>query len=624
VFGVNFDGILRPMNSPTRTSAQGLPDEGINTPLDRLEKLAKSLDVELFLRSAASADDEDSNVSTLLKSAMSLDDGDSSDVGGFSGVSGDQPTPDTERSHDPSALLVSMEAHQLGRESFVPQDTGVSRFLDTLKGCRKGKNQEVLSSALLKRNFEEEDDMSSDYDSDADDESELMRRAEARRNDVSVFSSGPRIEPAGLAARYACLEALALGEADIEGLDAVAEFSVRPDVSAGKLQGALVEALEVLDTHEVDIRSLNTSHFFVSCDGRLRIDVQFCIEQSMRQRVIVCTFSSLCSSVDPHGNQELQTKRFQFIEHMWQALRTMQLALSSLESVSEQDACSAKDSRVHGPAWFGLDPVFVRQMQELVLYETVQVAQSRPEKALVHVALSQVLLPMYQEHGLETDGLRHILGEYDNIANGAGADDVDVSPFFGSIEHADSRSPKEEMYGTALTKCLVQVDRLSDLLRMRCQTTLQSRADSVLTDLCNSGVAQSSPAHMSFLDKFRSTKCAGGGGGARQGVIVSSMKFRDTVPLYYCRCISSGTYPCTLYVTPRLVCLYFTASGSKQALLLQDLCHVSQDKAVLTLSFEHFIDTVEVRIAPMMADVAHVRLVLETAQRTFDSNLDAM
>ena len=101
------------------------------------------------------------------------------------------------------------------------------------------------------------------------------------------------------------------------------------------------------------------------------------------------------------------------------------------------------------------------------------------------------------------------------------------------------------------------------------------------------------------------------------------MRFEDTLPLYYCRCIQARTYLCTLYVTPRLICLYFPASGSKQALQVEDLCHVSEKKGVLSLSFEHFVDSVELVLTPIVASAPQLRSLLEHVKTSFPSPLSS-
>jgi len=625
------------MDSPS--AADGL--DGLNTPLNRLKKLSEQLDVELFLRSAESIDEEDNVPAHLVHSAISMDEDVDMDVDVFR-------TPSAAgHVHDPSAM-------RLGEE-LVPQGTGVSRFLNSLQkaaihSSTASGEGDVFSADLLRRNFEEEDDLSSDYDSDSeDDEAFLSKRAEARRNDVSFFTNpkGGRTTQAALESHYASFDVMGIFA---DAVEAVAEFAVRPDVSAGKLQGALVEALVSLDTQDVDIRNLGSTHFLVVCDGVMQIDVQICVSASMRQRVIVCAFASLYSAQGNEGagngpdvagagagdggngirppRDELTAKRTQFVEHLWVCLRRMMLARSALEHVSEEDACAMHDSPTHGPSFFGLCPILVTQMQSLILREAQEKALTRPEKELAHVVLRELLRPMYQEHGLDTTLLSPDYDEENGRKGrkkgkggrsaGEGDDDSDDNE-----EEEAARSIQKEVFGTALTKTLVQVDRLSDLLRMRCEADLLRRASALLTDFAASSAAQSSALSMGFLAKFRNVSCgqgsvAGGGSGK-----VSAMRFEDTLPLYYCRCIQARTYLCTLYVTPRLICLYFPASGSKQALQVEDLCHVSEKKGVLSLSFEHFVDSVELVLTPIVASAPQLRSLLEHVKTSFPSPLSS-
>jgi hypothetical protein len=613
--------------------------DGLNTPLNRLEKLAEQLDLELFLRSAESIDKEDNVPAHLLDSAVFMDE----DVFSTPSVAG--------HVHNPSTM-------QLGEE-LVPQGTGVSRFLNSLQKAAITTSGEgdIFSADLLRRNFEEEDDLSSDYDSDSEtDEALLSQRAEARRNDVSLFTNpkGGRTTQAALESHYASFEVMGIFDKTV---DAVAEFAVRPDVSAGKLQGALVEALVSLDTQDVDIRNLGPTHFLVVCDGVMQIDVQICVSVSMRQRVIVCAFASLYSAQEnegagngPHvagagagdgGNgisrprDELTAKRTQFVEHLWACLRRMTLARSALEHVSEEDACAMQDSPTHGPSIFGLCPILVSQMQSLILREAQEKASTRPEKELAHVVLWELLRTMYHEHGLDTargpdhdydekEGRKEGMQGKGGRCVGEGDDNYDVNKEEEEEEEEESGTARniqkeKEVFGTALTKTLVQVDRLADLLRMRCEADLLRRASTILTDLAASNEAQSSALSMGFLAKFRNVSCGQGsvvGGGAGK---VSAMRFEDTLPLYYCSCIQAGTYPCTLYITPRLICLHFPASGSKQALQVVDLCHVSEKKGVLTLTFEHFVDIVELVLTPIVASAPQLRTLLEHVKTSFPS-----
>ena len=116
--------------------------DGLNTPLNRLEKLAEQLDLELFLRSAESIDKEDNVPAHLLDSAVFMDE----DVFSTPSVAG--------HVHNPSTM-------QLGEE-LVPQGTGVSRFLNSLQKAAITTSGEgdIFSADLLRRNFEEEDDLS--------------------------------------------------------------------------------------------------------------------------------------------------------------------------------------------------------------------------------------------------------------------------------------------------------------------------------------------------------------------------------------------------------------------------------------------------------------------------------
>ena len=121
-------------------------DLGMDTSLTQLEAMAKSLDMELSLKLAPSLDCDDTDVpSNFLKSAVSYDDEDIPI----------QRTPSASPNTDPSIIRSHISKNLSDQKSpMVPENSGVGRFLDSLREESRNKGKEVLSSVLLRNNWE--------------------------------------------------------------------------------------------------------------------------------------------------------------------------------------------------------------------------------------------------------------------------------------------------------------------------------------------------------------------------------------------------------------------------------------------------------------------------------------